>query len=106
MCRAVSSSTVASTTSEASDAQAIARSASAVQAVKDAVAELRVSVKSAVAHREKCSILLSAAMAASLALDQVLISYILQDAVVQYLMMQELVVLLHRVDAAAMAETC
>ena len=57
--------------SENGDAQAIARSASAVQAVKDAVAELRASVKSAVSHREKCSILLSAAMAASLALEQV-----------------------------------
>ena len=65
--RAVSSSAL----SELGDAQAIARSASAVQAVKDAVAELRVSVKGAVSHREKCSVLLSAAMAASLALEQV-----------------------------------
>lgn len=66
-CRAASSVAF----SEVSDAQAVARSTSAVQAVKAAVAELRVDVKSTISHREKCSILLSAAMAASLALEQV-----------------------------------
>lgn len=39
--------------------------------VKMAVAEMRASVKAAVSHREKCCMLLSAAMAASLAVEQV-----------------------------------
>ena len=46
---------------------------SRIQSVKNAVADLRVSVKGAIAYREKCSLTLSAAMGATLALEQVLI---------------------------------
>ena len=42
-----------------------------IQSMKDAVADLRVSVKGAIAYREKCSLTLSAAMGATLALEQV-----------------------------------
>ena len=45
---------------------------SRIQSVKNAVADLRVSVKGAIAYREKCSLTLSAAMGATLALEQVL----------------------------------
>ncbi|KAK9807281.1 hypothetical protein WJX73_007482 [Symbiochloris irregularis] len=68
----IDSASAAPSAAEQGEPQVIARTASSVQAVKHAVAELRISVKCAVSHREKCSILLSAAMAASLALEQVL----------------------------------
>lgn len=42
-----------------------------VAAVKRAVAEMRETAKRAVSHREKCCMIVSAAMAASVALDQV-----------------------------------
>ena len=44
---------------------------SRIQGVKEAVADLRTSVKNAIAFREKCSLTLSAAMGATLALEQV-----------------------------------
>ena len=43
-----------------------------ITGVKKLVAEMRETVKNVVSHREKCAMLLSAAMAASVALDQVL----------------------------------
>lgn len=42
-----------------------------ISGVKKVVAEMRATVKLVVSHREKCSMILSAAMAASVALDQV-----------------------------------
>lgn len=43
-----------------------------ITGVKKLVAEMRETVKNVVSHREKCAMILSAAMAASVALDQVL----------------------------------
>ncbi|KAK9862905.1 hypothetical protein WJX84_001154 [Apatococcus fuscideae] len=45
-----------------------------VKDVKQSVAELRVLVKDAVSHREKCCTVLSSALAVSLALEQVIYS--------------------------------
>lgn len=50
--------------------EAVERCVQQVAAVKRAVAELRELAKNVVSHREKCCVILSAAMAASVALDQ------------------------------------
>ena len=65
----------AGTSLDSKDSTAAASQASRcnsrIQSVKDAVADLRASVKGAIAYREKCSLTLSAAMGATLALEQV-----------------------------------
>ena len=57
--------------SNSTQTQLVVRLSGYVQDVKRSVAELRVAVKQAAAYREKCSLLLSAAMGVTLALDQV-----------------------------------